>query len=90
MIAPVNFIRGTMPRFSTDPIALSVNCFIARRATLASRPDSGEEQGVSRAATPLEVLYPSLYAGRGVRPARWRGYVRAAAALFALMILGGR
>ncbi len=90
MNVPVSLIGGTMPHFSTDPIALSVNCFIARRATLASQPDTGEEHRVSRSSTLLEVLYPSLYVERSARPARWRGYVRAAAAVFALAILGGR
>ena len=90
MNASEYLIGATMPRFSTDPTALSVNYFIARRAALTSRPDMGEEHGLSRPAAPLEVLYPSLYAKRSTPSARWRDYVRAVAGVFALAILGGR
>jgi hypothetical protein len=91
MIITANLTGATTPRFSTDPIALSVNHFIARRVALTSGPDKDGE-GFLRPASPqpLEVMYPSLYADRMTPPARWRDYIRTLAAAFALPIFGGR
>lgn len=88
MNAHLSLVGGTMPRFSTDPTALSVNCFIAHRTALTTRPDTGEEDDLRRATAPLEVLYPSLYGKRSTPPVRWRGYVRGDA--FAFVTLSGR
>ncbi len=90
MNALVSLNSGTMPRFSTDPTASSVNRFITRRAALASRPDTGEERCASRASTPFDVLYPSLYAERGTHPTWWLNYLRVAAAVVTLGMFSGR
>ena len=79
-----------MPHFSTDPIALSVNCFIARRVALMSQPDTDAEDSVRHSPAPIEVLYLSLYAKRNSHLERWHENIRAAATMCARLTLGGR
>ena len=71
----------TMPGFSTDQTALSVNRFIALRSSLMS--PAGNEPLTPRhpfaAPVPLEVLYPSLYAERPSFVQRCADYLRATA-----------
>ena len=73
--------------FSTDYTADSVNRFISQRPALTSRPDANEHRShaAAPASSPLEHLYPSLYAEHASLFQRGGNYLRA----FAIKLANG-